>query len=208
MATATAIPASKDITPNIGINGTRQLLTWEAYVREETVWERYDIVEGVRRFMSSPGVLHQMIVSNVHDILRAYQRKTGNGIALFAPLDVVIRQTPRLQARQPDNLYIENSRLSAVPNYQENGFITVAPNLVVEVLSSSDRKNVVMAKLADFFTIGVEEAWIIHPNEHTVSVMVRGLTEWTEAAKYAETDTLQSATLSDLSAPVADLFRL
>ncbi len=208
MATATAtIPMTKADLPQNGTNGARPLLTWDDYLREGIVWERYDIVEGVRRFMSSPVVLHQIIVSNVHDILRAYQRSLGNGVALFAPMDVMIRQQPRLQTRQPDNLFISEDRLKTVPNYRDNGFISVAPNLVTEVLSSSDRKNVVAAKLADYFTIGVGEAWLIRPDARTVSVMVRGLTEWTEAAQYNDTETVQSATLPDLSAPVADIFQ-
>lgn len=207
MATATATPGSRPDRLQDGTNGAHAILTWEEYLAEGVVWERYDIVGGVRQFMSSPGVLHQIIVSNVHDILRAYQRKMVTGVALFAPLDVVIRRHPRLQTRQPDNLFIDADRLKTVPDYQNNGFITVAPNLITEVLSNSDRENIVQAKLADYFAIGVAEAWLIRPEQRTVTVMVRGLTEWAEVAQYTKTEILLSATLPGLSAPVADLFQ-
>ncbi len=47
----------------------------------------------------------------------------------------------------------------------------VAPELVVEILSDSDRRKVVQAKLADYRTIGVLEAWLVDPDAETVTVL-------------------------------------
>jgi Uma2 family endonuclease len=47
----------------------------------------------------------------------------------------------------------------------------VAPELIVEVLSDSDRRKVVQAKLTDYRRIGVLEAWLVDPDAEIVTVL-------------------------------------
>ncbi|MBC7808518.1 MAG: Uma2 family endonuclease [Akkermansiaceae bacterium] len=207
MATVTAIPAPKaDLSKN-GADGTHPLLTWEDYLTEGTIRGHYDIVGGVRYFMASPKLGHQRVALRVARRLETYEEAVKTGRVFPAPCDVLIRRTPKLQVRQPDCLYVTNDRLARQANYWDAGYLAVTPDLIVEILPDSDTPGVLSEKLADYFTIGVGEAWLIRPDERTVAVMVRGLTEWTEAARYDDTQTLQSATLPDLSAPVADIFQ-
>ncbi|MBC8139427.1 MAG: Uma2 family endonuclease [Fibrella sp.] len=208
MATATAIPVPKTELPKNGTNGSHTLLTWEEYLMEGTIRGHYDIIGGVRYFMASPKLGYQRIALRVARRLELYEEAVQNGRVFSAPCDVLIRHIPKLQVRQPDCLYVANDRLAHQTNYWDAGYLAVAPSLIVEILSESDTPGILSEKLADYFTIGVGEAWLIRPDERTVSVMVRGLTEWTEATRYSETETLQSATLAGLSTPVADLFQL
>ena len=155
--------------------------------------------------MSSPIFRHQLVSGNVFALLRADERRC-NGRAVFAPCDVLIRRTPRLQVRQPDLLFVANDRVRQQPGYETTGYLAVAPNLVVEILFDSDRKSVVAARRADYFAIGVDEVWIIQPEEQTATVLSQGVTAYTEIARYTPADTLVSVALPALVAPVSDFF--
>jgi Uma2 family endonuclease len=207
MATATTIPVPKADTIKSGTNGTHAPLTWENYISEGTVDGHYDIIGGVRYFMASPKLGHQRIALRVARLLESYEEVAPTGRVFPSPCDVLIRRVPWVQVRQPDCLYVTNDRLAQQADYWDAGYLAVTPNLIVEIISDSDTPGVLSDKFGDYYAIGVPEAWVIRSDERTVSVMVRGLTEWTEDARYSETETLQSATLSGLSAPVADLFR-
>ena len=50
------------------------------------------------------------------------------------------------------------------------GFLEVAPELVVEIISSGDRWQDIREKLADYFSIGVEQVWIVEPANQKVLV--------------------------------------
>ena len=208
MATATAtIPVPKADPPQNGTNGARPLLTWGDYLTEGTIRGHYDIVGGVRYFMASPKLGHQRIALRVARRLESYEETTRTGRVFPAPCDVLTRRTPKLQVRQPGCLYVTNDSLARQSDYQDAGYLAVTPNLIIEILSESDTPTVLTEKLADYSTISVGEAWLIHPDARTVSVMVRGLTEWTKTARYKDTETVRSANLPGLSAPVADLFK-
>ncbi len=47
----------------------------------------------------------------------------------------------------------------------------MAPELVVEILSESDRTSVLNAKLLDYQKAGVSECWIVNLEEKTVEVL-------------------------------------
>lgn len=205
MITATT-PQPKDALYTNGASDTPHVMTWDEYIHEPTVYRRYDIVEGVRYFMSAPKLGHQRIALRITVLLEQYEARTQSGLIFPAPCDVLIRRTPRIQTRQPDGLFVTNNRLTQQTDYDDAGYLSVPPNLVVEILSDSDRKGVIAAKLADYFTIGVDEIWIVRPDERTVSVLTRGIADYETAAPVNETDTLTSATLPGLSVSVADIF--
>lgn len=63
-----------------------QYLTYEEYLAEGEVMKRYDILDGVRHFMTNPTGLHQKTLGNIYILLIRYQRESGAGEALIAPL--------------------------------------------------------------------------------------------------------------------------
>ena len=79
---------------------------------------------------------------------------------------------------------------------------------MIEVISDSDRQRVLNAKLADFYTIGVDECWIVRPEDHTVAVLKAGMNAWEQAAIYSEAETVASLVLSGLNVTVADIFNV
>jgi Uma2 family endonuclease len=82
-------------------------------------------------------------------------------------------------------------------------FLDVAPEVVVEVLSSDDRAVDVNQKLREYLGIGVAEVWVADPEGRTVSVHRSP----TDTREYGETERLTgSGELLGFELPIADVF--
>ena len=82
-------------------------LTYEQYLVEGEINQRYDIVDGVRDWMPNPTRQHQRIALNIAESFRVYERATRRGETIIAACDVLIQRNP-LRTRQPDVLFISN----------------------------------------------------------------------------------------------------
>lgn len=182
------------------------LLTYEAYMAEPQVEGRYDIVEGVRVFMPGASWDHQTISGNLNDVLRHYSRSSGLGKVIYAPFDVLIRPTPRLQTRQPDLLFVSYARLAQAGGTPRIGPLPVAPELVVEIISDSETQRILGDKITDYIAIGVDECWVVRPETRTVELLQPARSGALVIRAHDETQTLTSLVFPNLSAPVVDLF--
>lgn len=183
------------------------LLTYEDYLAEDEINRRYDIIDGVRRFMASPTWQHQDILFDIGTAFKTYQRTTGTAFAAIAPLDVLITRTPILRTRQPDVLLISRETLDAAGGIPQKGVLEAAPELVVEIISDSDRQQVIDDKLSDYIRIGVQEAWLVWPETRTVQVFHLTADSPILATTYSETQAVVSLSFPELTVPVADIFR-
>lgn len=185
---------------------TPKILTYEEYLTEGVVYGRYEIIDGVRRFMPNPTPLHQEIAMTISEFLRAWQRKTKVGRTFMAPRDVLISVGP-MRTRQPDVLFISNERLGGQPLSDPAPF-GQAPELVVEVLSDSDTRQMRLAKIRDFCAVGVNECWLVSPETESVEVLRLTHDGPVREALYGLGQTLQSLTFPDLTLALDDIFRI
>jgi Uma2 family endonuclease len=188
---------------------TQKQLTYEEYLEEfrtqpPTPQPSY-ILDGVKIMSPSPRPIHQIITDNFLDLIREFRRAGGAVRAIPAPMDVVIRRVP-LRTRQPDILVIseERYRQSGVPDM--DGPITVAPELIVEVLSPSETRRSIEEKVADFQVIGVQECWLVSPEAETVEILALTPAEIRPAAHYSRGQDAESIVFPDLRLPVASIF--
>ena len=102
--------------------------------------------------------------------------------------------------RGADLLFVSHERLAqATPG----DFLDVPPELIVEILSPTDRWSEVKKKLREYFEIGVTAVLIVDSEERTVSVY-RSLTDLRE---FTVDDVLAvEEILPGFSLPLADLF--
>jgi Uma2 family endonuclease len=180
-------------------------LTYEEYLAEPRVEGRYDIIDGVRIEMPGASWFHQEIVGRIFLLLRAFQKAKRSGRTLMAPFDVVVRPVP-LRTRQPDVFFITNERLEEAGGVPVDGPLPIGPELIIEVLSPSETPRTLRAKLEDFASVGVREAWLISPESETVQVF-RLTPEHMEAAGvYVYGQTLTSEAIPALAIALADIF--
>ena len=120
----------------------------------------------------SPTVEHQWIVRRLFRALDRYVEEHHLGDVFLAPLDVQI-PNERFRTRQPDLLFISVERSGFTDRNSVRGvqLLDVGPELVVEVLSSSDTPRSIEEKLADYQKIGVRECWVVSPEAETIEVL-------------------------------------
>lgn len=200
--------------PTVDVLGITRPMTYEEYLASPEEMARYDILDGWKVYrlygeehVSNPTRRHQRIVANILNALRQYERmQTGEVIA--APCDVLVIRSSRLRARQPDVLFISMERLAQNPPADNPAPLSPAPELVVEILSPSDKPAVLAAKLADYRMVDVREVWVVHTETQTVDVVRLTVDEIKTIASYGAGETVVSAAFDGLTVHADDIFAL
>jgi Uma2 family endonuclease len=118
---------------------------------------RYEIIDGELFVTRAPHWGHQNAGGNAYAELRAWSLSTGLGKAVQAP-GVIFSDADNVI---PDVVWVSNERLAA--HLDAAGHLTIAPDLVIEVLSAGaenerrDRE----VKLKLYSERGVQEYWIL-----------------------------------------------
>lgn len=128
----------------------------------EGIWELVD-GELVEVTPSSGG--SNWIAGEVFAQLREHVRSNNLGWA-FTDGAGFILLNDRAIVRSPDAAVVLRSRLPELPD----GFIPVAPDLAVEVLSPSDRMAEALGKVSMYLEAGVRIVWQVDPPSRTVTV--------------------------------------
>jgi Uma2 family endonuclease len=68
--------------------------------------------------------------------------------------------------RGPDLSFVSRERLS---NFDDTRFFSGAPDLAVEILSPSNRRGAIHAKVADYLAAGARLVWVIDPKRKSVT---------------------------------------
>lgn len=176
------------------------VLTYDDYMAEGEVFQRYDIIDGVR-VVTNPTRRHQDIVLNLAQALRDFERRGRAGKVILSPADVLIQRGP-LRTRQPDVLFISNERLAANPPSTDPAPLDPAPELVIEVLSPRESRRSRAAKIADYCAVDVRECWIVQPRGRTVEVLRLGPEGAVSLASYRSGERVVSARFPGLSIEV------
>lgn len=160
---------------------------------------RYELYEGEPIVVPSPDIRHQIVVSNLDALLREYARRSG-GLALVAPLDVVLSPYDVLQ---PDVVYFGVQKraglaLTEIPH--------VVPDLAIEVLSRSTEARDRGRKMALLARHRLPEYWLIDAVAQNVEVYALRSGQLALHGTYERRDTLHSPTLTGLRARVESVF--
>jgi len=159
-----------------------------------------ELVEGRIVLMSPTGYKHGRYEGRFYKYLEAFVEPKKLGEVFIGEVGIYIRRNPDT-IRAADVAFISTERLAQ--QKQEEGFLEVAPELIVEVMSPSDRWSDVKQKLREYFSIGVKLVWVADPTDRTVEAY-RSLTDLRE---FTEADTLTGDdVLPGFSVPVASLF--
>ena len=178
---------------------TRQL-TYEEYLKTPEIKARYDIVDGVMTMAPAPTLEHQKILRQLFLMLHQFVSEQQLGEVLFAPVDVIIQREP-LRTRQPDLLFVSNERANILGDQVEG-----APDLVVEILSPSNTRSDLEAKLSDYVTLGVSECWLVSPEARSVEILGLNEGSWVRFGISGLGEQVRSQVLPELDLAVVQLF--
>ena len=158
-----------------------------------------ELIEGKIVPMAPTLFEHGEVELNLGSALRAWAKQTGRGRVPGGEVGIYIRRNPDT-VRAADILFISHERFA---RRTSKGYLDVAPELVVEVLSPQDRWRDVTAKLADYFSAGVDRVWIVDPRVQRVLAYRTPVDrESFETGQLLQDEDL----LPGFSLPVADLF--
>jgi Uma2 family endonuclease len=129
--------------------------------------KNFELVDGrlVERNMSTlsswvAGELHFQIRSHLSTNPKGWVLPEGTGYQCFpdAPGKV----------RKPDVSFVRRERLPA--NASAEGYLTIPPDLAVEVISPNDLAWEIDHKIAEYFRAGVPLVWVVHPEARAVRI--------------------------------------
>ena len=178
-----------------------KLLTYADYRNGPETMERLEIIDGEVIRVASPTLYHQITLANLNEPVRIFVRNRKLGTVVFAPMDVVVQRDP-LRVRQPDLLFVSNERAEILGDRIYGG-----PDLVVEILSPSNRGAYIENKLADYARINVRECWLVCLPMRTVDILRLEGGEWRLAGVRGPGDRVESGVLPGLDLEVDRIFR-
>ena len=117
--------------------------------------------------MTPTNPTHGRIEVNVAAALKHFVRTQNLGVVMAGEVGVFTSRNPDT-VRAPDVLFLSHERDAL--RRRPQGFLDVAPELTVEILSPTDRPDQVRRKLDEYFAAGVRLVWVIDPATRTVQV--------------------------------------
>jgi Uma2 family endonuclease len=142
-----------------------KIVTYEEWLHMPITQDgREEVVNGEIRIMPPNKTPHPYVVDNFAAAFRS-QLDRKQTKCLGSVFGLVICKEP-LTCRSPDIAVFLRATM-----IEQDGYIHSAPQLVIEVLSPSETREEVQAKLRDYESIGVEEVWLVSPEARTVEVL-------------------------------------
>lgn len=117
--------------------------------------------------MTPTNPTHGRIEVNVAAALKHFVRTQNPGVVMAGEVGVFTARNPDT-VRAADVLFLSHDRNAR--RERQEGFLDVAPELTVEILSPTDRPEQVRRKLGEYFAAGVLQVWVIDPATRTVQV--------------------------------------
>ncbi len=125
----------------------------------------YEFVEGHLQ-ERNVSYISSRIASTLMIILGAFVRESGLGVLCDSELGIRIWPDDPERTRRADLSFLRADRAPA----EDSGYLYVAPDLVVEVVSPGDNAASVRDKVTDWLAGGVRMAWVIFPSSREVYV--------------------------------------
>lgn len=128
---------------------------------------RRELVRGEVREMAPAGFPHGRTAMRLGVRIGTHVEAAGAGVVVAAETGFRIARDPDT-VRAPDVAFIATEHVP--PDAEQRGFPDLAPDLVVEVVSPSDRAGEVLEKALEWIGAGVRLVWVVYPAQRLVVV--------------------------------------
>ena len=158
-----------------------------------------ELSEGRLIMPPHPTRSHQIAVEELYLRLRAYVEERNLGEVHIAPLPV--RLWPG-KIREPDLFFISEEHEDRLGER-----VCGVPDLVIEVISPGTRRADRGEKFVEYAKAGVQEYWLVDPEEKTVEVYVLREGAYELSEKFRAGEVARSERLAGFEVPVDEIFR-
>lgn len=141
--------------------------TVEEYMALPDDGKKYELVEGKLIEMPGPGLPHGEIIMQLGEYLRTFVRLHKLGSVSTDVTFVLDPVNAPNTVRLPDIAFLIKARRET---YDGEGAFSGPPDLVVEVVSPSDKWSEVVAKVAEYQAAKVPLVWVVEQWTRTVQV--------------------------------------
>ena len=125
---------------------------------------KYEVVDGELLHMSPAGGRHGDVVAEILAQIRIFAKEGRLGYVFDGQTGF---RFPDGNLRSPDASFVAAAGL---PEGVPAGFLHVAPDLAVEVLSPTDRAGEIAHKVGEYMGVGVKLLWVIDSEERAAVV--------------------------------------
>lgn len=116
-----------------------------------------ELVRGVLVVREPPFTIHGVRSARLIVRMGTFVEREGLGAVFAQDTGFQIERDPDT-VRAPDVAFVARERLAQI---REHGYATLAPDLVVEILSPNDRPGEVLDKVGQWLSAGVRLVWVI-----------------------------------------------
>ena len=179
----------------------QKLLTADDLLRLYSEGVRGELIRGVLHETMASGEEHGEIVTNMVLILGGFVKPRRLGRLVGSDVGVRLEREPDT-VREPDLAFVSAAKRPL--DVRNTGYLEVVPDLVVEIVSPSDRPSDVVEK-ALWLSFDAGLVWVVYPDTRMVEVHRSDAPE----VMLGEDDTLDGGSaLPGFSCTVRDIFEL
>ena len=163
---------------------------------------RYEIIDGELLVTRAPHWNHQTAIDNLCFALKSWSRLTKLGVIATTP-GIIFSDSDNVI---PDLVWLSQGRLRDI--LDEQGHLTAAPDLVVEVLSagSGQERRDRELKLKLYSAQGVREYWIVDWRKKSIQVYRREKATLVLVLTLFENESITSPLLPDFVCKLSEIF--
>ena len=182
----------------MAIASNPRVWTWEEAL-ELPNGDRYEVIDGElkERTMSFPSSAIAVLISS---LISAWAKTGHPGTVTGSDGGYTIFPWSPGDVRMPDVSYISKKRL---PNVPARGWVDVAPEFAVEVVSPTDTVADAEDKAQDYIRAGIELVWVVVPTTQSVHIW---RADGTRSVVQPGAVLSGEEVLPGFSVPVSDLF--
>ncbi len=142
------------------------LLTADEFFEWQPPDKDTELVRGRMIVREPPRLWHGLYAANLCLFVANYARAKRLGFVFGQDTGFPIARDPDT-VLAPDLAFIRADRL---PSRDEDRYPAIVPDLVAEIMSPSDRRKAVVAKMHDWIEAGVRVAWFIEPKQRRATI--------------------------------------
>lgn len=162
--------------------------------------DRYELVDGELVEIDMSG-LSSLVANTVNRVVGNHVASSSAGYVFGSDCGYQCFPTDPSRVRRPDGSFIRRDRISI--EELESGYIAVAPDLAIEVVSPHDLAYDLNAKVDEYLRAGVKLVWVIDPKTRTVTVH---RPEGTDSRLHEDGDLTGEVVLPGFHCSIRDLF--
>ncbi len=168
--------------------------------------ERYEIMDGDLYLMSSPRGIHQMILLEIAGQLREFF-KDKPCKPFVAPFDIVFSKSK--DRKDWDTVVQPDIFVLCDLNKYEKNYVKGTPNFIIEIASPSNLVHDRFRKYTLYQKYGVNEYWIIEPNDKKIFTFVYDDKEeiYNTFGEYDITEDVPVASFKNLKISLKDFYK-